>query len=82
MIGHLLLKKEKEEIEKLKELTEESKEEYARMKRPEPCMKLREACRECYENNKENAIECQDAVDKYAECAMNALKQTLTLNEN
>lgn len=74
--GSLLLKREGEEVERVRGLMDEIQGEHARNASVEiPCKTEREACTQCYAKHREDTLACAEAVRRYVQCAHQAVQE-------
>lgn len=79
-VGDLLVKREAEEVPKVKAFAEELRQKYPTKGMSIPCQTEMEACLECYEGG--DVTKCGPVVDAYGNCAADAWKQVLKSKAN
>lgn len=68
-VGNLLLKQETQEVEKVKQLSEELLRKHSFPVKPVPCDAERAAAVSCYKENPEDTLKCAAQVQAYSACA-------------
>ena len=61
-VGQLLLKNERDELDRVRDFASRCANSYAMKGRGVPCATEREACRLCYETNKSDTLRCGNEV--------------------
>lgn len=74
--GSLLLKREGEEVERVREWIDEIQGEHARNASMEvPCKVERDSCTKCYKEHSEDTLACAETVRLYVQCAHRAAQE-------